>query len=150
MNQDLIDGSSTSSKIYFISWLILVASHLYFRFFLNIGEQEQQQKQKIEKVDPAALEDIENEAGKVAKEFYQLTLEMKQLLNQISATSVCCSQTYKDSIDKLCDSIDINIEAERLMVDKAQELSSKMKPMYELQSKVNNIKRIVDNLDNQI
>ena len=105
---------------------------------------------QIEDVDPTALEDIEKEASIVAKEFYQLTLEMKQLLNQISATSVCCTQTYKDSIDKLCDSLDINMDAEKQMIDKAQELSSKMKPIYELQSKVQNIKRIVDNLDGQI
>ena len=75
---------------------------------------------------------------------------MKQLLNQISATSVCCIQTYKDSAEKLCDSMDINIEAESQMIEKAQELSSKMKPIYELQSKVANIKRVVDNLDSQI
>ena len=54
---------------------------------------------------------------------------MKHLLNQISATSVCCIQTYKDSAEKLFDSIDINMEAEKQMIDKAQELSSKMKPI---------------------
>ena len=75
---------------------------------------------------------------------------MKYLLNQISATSVCCIQTYKDSAEKLFDSIDINMEAEKHMIDKAQELSSKMKPIYELQTKVANIKRTVDHLDSQI
>ena len=75
---------------------------------------------------------------------------MKHLLNQISATSVCCIQTYKDSAEKLFDSIDINMEAEKQMIDKAQELSSKMKPIYELQAKVANIKRAIDQLDSQI
>jgi hypothetical protein len=37
------------------------------------------------------------------------------------------------------------MDDEKQMIDKAQELSSKMKPIYELQSKVQNIKRIVDN-----
>ena len=88
-----------------------------------------QPKKTIEIVDASAINDIETEASILSKEFYQLTLEMKHLLNQISATSVCCIQTYKDSAEKLFDSIDINMEAEKQMIDKAQELSSKMKPI---------------------
>jgi BLOC-1 related complex subunit 6 len=112
--------------------------------------QQQQAKKIIEIVDASAIRDIDTEASIVSKEFYQLALEMKHLLNQISATSVCCIQTYKDSAEKLFDSIDINMEAEKQMIDKAQELSSKMKPIYELQSKVANIKRALDQLDSQI
>ena len=75
---------------------------------------------------------------------------MKQLLNQISATSVCCSQTYKDSVDKLCTSIDTSIELKNDVLKKAQELSFNMKPIYELQKKINSIKQILDILETQI
>jgi hypothetical protein len=96
------------------------------------------------------LANIEREAELVMRNFYQLTNDMKQKLNQISATSVCCTQTYSDSVVKLCDSIDQGIEDKNEIITKAQDLSASMKPIYELNAKIKSIMRVVDLLEAEI
>ena len=101
----------------------------------------------IPSVDQSALSDINKEADGLAKEFFQLNKDMNEILNKISAASVCYLQTYDDSVENLSSSIVKSVELQEKLIMKARTLSSEMKPVYELQSKINNLKRSVDLLD---
>lgn len=97
-----------------------------------------------------ALVQIEKEAALLAKDFYKLNKQLQVSLNHISAATVCCLQTYKDSIDKNCDSIDDLVKEEKIYLIKAKELSKTMEPVYKLQNKINSIKTVITTLDSQI
>ncbi len=96
------------------------------------------------------LDGIEREAELITKNFCQVANDMKQKLNQISATSVCCTQTYLDSVNKLCESVDQNIQKKNDIISKAQDLSANMKPIYELNARIKSIKRVVELLETQL
>ena len=96
------------------------------------------------------LFDLEREATQVAKDFYRLNKQLQISLNHISAASVCCLQTYNDTIDKMCDSIDKAAKEEELLLLKAKELSKEMEPVYNLHQKVVNIKTMLNTLESQI
>ena len=101
-------------------------------------------------MDPEAIAQIEKEASLVAKDFYKLAKQLQNSLNTISAASVCCLQTYRDSIDKCCDSVEDCVQDEQVILNKAKELSKTMEPIYKLQRKINQIKTVVSSLENQI
>ena len=97
-----------------------------------------------------ALANIEVEATQIAKDFYKLTKQLQLSLNQISAASVCCLQTYRDSIEKTCNSIDECVNEEEILLRKARELSKTMEPVYKLRNKIVSIKTVLATLESQI
>lgn len=105
---------------------------------------------KFPELNPAALADIEREACLVAKEFYKMNKQIQLSLNQISAASVCNMQTCYETIEKTCDSVEKCLIDETELRRKAAQLSRSMEPIYKLQSKINTIKTLVNNLDTQI
>lgn len=86
----------------------------------------------------------------MGKEFYKLTKQLQTKLNQISAASVCCMQTFNEAIDKTCDSLDECAHENAQLMQKANELSRSMEPVYRLQVKINSIKTILSALETQI
>lgn len=108
------------------------------------------QQTKLPDLDVEALAQIEQEATLLAKEFYGLNKQLQMSLNSISAATVCCIQTYKDSIDRNCDSIDDCVKEEKTYLIKAKQLSKTMEPVYRLQSKINSIKTVITTLESQI
>lgn len=105
---------------------------------------------KFPELNPAALANIEREACLIAKEFYKMNKQIQLSLNQISAASVCNMQTCFETIEKTCDSVEKCLAEENELRLKAAELSKCMEPIYKLQSKINTIKTLVNNLDIQI
>jgi hypothetical protein len=105
------------------------------------------ENKEIPKVDQNALDDIKKEADKLAEEFYLLNKDLQFKLNKISAISVCCTQTYKDELDKFCQIVDDDILLHENIIEKAKDLSASMKPIYQLQAKISQIKRLVDCLE---
>lgn len=105
---------------------------------------------KLPELDVEALIQIEKEANLLAKEFYKLNKQLQVSLNHISAATVCCLQTYKDSIERNCDSIDDCVKEERVYLIKAKELSKTMEPVNRLQTKINSIKTVITTLESQI
>ncbi len=97
-----------------------------------------------------ALSQIEKEATSLSQDFYKLNKQLQLSLNHISAATVCCLQTYKDSIDKNCESIDECVKEERIYLIKAKELSKTMEAVYRLQNKISSIKTVITTLDSQI
>ena len=86
-------------------------------------------------LDAEAINEIEKEATMLAKDFCKLNKQLESSLNHISAATVCCMQTYKDSIDKYCESIEESAKEERIYLIKAKELSKTMEAVYRLQNK---------------
>ena len=113
-------------------------------------ETSEKKTAKLPEIDPEALAQIEREAAEVAKDFCKLTAQLKLSLNHISAASVCCLQTYRDSIDKHCDSIEECVKEEEALLNKAKDLSKTMEPIYKLQQKISQIKTVVTTLENHI
>lgn len=105
---------------------------------------------KLPDLDVGALSQIEKEAQSLAEDFTKLNKQLQVSLNHISAATVCCLQTYKDSIDKNCDSIDECVKEERVYLIKAKELSKTMEAVYKLQNKISSIKTVIITLDSQI
>lgn len=97
-----------------------------------------------------ALLEIEREACALAKDFYKLNKNLQISLNHVSAASVCCLQTYQDTLNRLCDSVEECVKEEDKLLKKANELSRAMEPIYKLQDKVNALKTILSTLETQI
>jgi BLOC-1 related complex subunit 6 len=101
-------------------------------------------------LDAEAINEIEKEATMLAKDFCKLNKQLESSLNHISAATVCCMQTYKDSINKYCESIEESAKEERIYLIKAKELSKTMEAVYRLQNKISSIKTVITTLDSQI
>lgn len=94
--------------------------------------------------------ELEREAQQTSKEFYKLCKQLQTKLNQVSAASVCCMQTFNEVVDKDCNSLDECIKNNFLLLQKANEISKFMEPVYNLQNKVTSIKTILSALETQI
>lgn len=96
------------------------------------------------------VKELEREAQQLSKEFYKLSKQLQTKLNQISAASVCCMQTFNEAIGKTCDSLDECTKENAALLQKANDLSKSMEPIYKLQIKINSIKTILSALETQI
>ena len=101
-------------------------------------------------IDANALMAIEHEATQVAKDFYKLSKQLQLSLNHISAASVCCLQTYRDAIDKVCNTADECVNEEEILIAKAIEMSRTVEPIQKLQAKIASIKSVLTLLEGQI
>ena len=101
-------------------------------------------------IDANALFAIEQEATQVAKDFYKLNKQLQLSLNHISAASVCCLQTYRDAVDKVCQTAEECMNEESILVAKAIEMSRTMEPIQKLQAKIASIKSVLALLETQI
>jgi len=101
------------------------------------------------KSDKVVLE-LEKEAHQIGKEFYKLSKQLQTKLNQISAASVCCMQTFNEAVNKTCDSLDECAKDNAVLLQRANELSKSMEPVYKLQIKISSIKTILGALETQI
>ena len=96
------------------------------------------------------LFETEKEATHIAKDFYKLNKQLEQSLNQISASCVCCLQTYRDSMNTLFNTLNDCLIQEESLIEKANDLSKQMEPVYQLQNKILSIKTIIGSLESQI
>ena len=102
-------------------------------------------------VDKRILEDIEIYSRELAQEFVTSVEQLTSSLHNMSATSVCCLQTYRDVVgEKLNDTIETNIKTIYSFIAQAEQLSSQLAPIYELQKKITYIKQLLDILSQSI
>ena len=102
-------------------------------------------------VDKRILDDIEAYSRELAQEFVTAVEQLTSTLHHMSATSVCCLQTYRDVVgDKLNDTIETNIKTIYSFIAQAEQLSSQSAPIYELQKKITYIKQLLDILSQSI
>ena len=107
--------------------------------------------QVLSPVDKRVLEDIETYSRELAREFVTSVEQLTSSLHNMSATSVCCLQTYRDVVgEKLNDTIETNIKTIYSFIAQAEQLSTQLAPIYELQRKINFIKQLLDILSQSI
>lgn len=107
--------------------------------------------QILQPLDKRILEDIEIYSKELAHEFVTTVEQLTGSLHQMSATSVCCLQTYRDVVGgKLNDTIEANIKTLYAFMAQAEQLSVRLAPIYELQKKINHIKQLLDILSQSI
>jgi hypothetical protein len=102
-------------------------------------------------IDKRILEDIELYSRDLAQEFVTSVEQLTLSLHNMSATSVCCLQTYRDVVgDKLNETIETNIKTIYTFMAQAEQLSAQLAPIYELQKKITYIKQLLDILSHSI
>jgi hypothetical protein len=102
-------------------------------------------------IDKRILEDIEVYSRELAQEFVTSVEQLTLSLHNMSATSVCCLQTYRDVVgEKLNDTIETNIKTIYSFIAQAEQLSAQLAPIYELQKKITYIKQLLDILSQSI
>lgn len=105
----------------------------------------------INESDKKILDEIEFYSKSLAQDFVRTVEQLTSSLHQMSANSVCCMQTYRDTIGgKLNESVESNIRAMHLFMVQAEQLSKQMAPIYELQKKIIFIKNLLDILSQSI
>ena len=93
------------------------------------------------------LLEIEADALKIAASVDSLAEQLSEILHGISALTVDCLRTYRDSVCKTCDSIDLNIKSMYQLMAKCEELSSSMAPITHLARQIHNINHLLDLID---
>ncbi|CAF0777997.1 unnamed protein product [Rotaria sordida] len=102
-------------------------------------------------IDKRILDDIELYSRELAQEFVTTVEQLTLSLHNMSATSVCCLQTYRDAVgEKLNETIEINIKTIYSFMAQAEQLSAQLAPIYELQKKITYIKQLLDILSQSI
>ncbi|CAF1037009.1 unnamed protein product [Adineta ricciae] len=102
-------------------------------------------------IDKRLLDDIEIYSRELAEEFVKSVEQLTLSLHHMSATSVCCLQTYRDAVgEKLNETIETNIKTIYSFMAQAEQLSSQLAPIYELQKKIAYIKQLLDILSQSI
>ena len=107
--------------------------------------------QALVPIDKRILEDIEAYSRELAQEFVTSVEQLTLSLHNMSATSVCCLQTYRDAVgEKLNETIETNIKTVYSFMAQAEQLSAQLAPIYELQKKITYIKQLLDILSQSI
>lgn len=107
--------------------------------------------QVLSPIDKRILEDIETYSRQLSQEFVTSVEQLTSSLHHMSATSVCCLQTYRDVVgEKLNDTIEMNIKTIYSFIAQAEQLSTQMAPIYDLQKKIQFIKQLLDILSQSI
>jgi hypothetical protein len=107
--------------------------------------------QVVSPLDKRLLEDIETYSHELAQEFVTSIEQLTVSLHHMSASSVCCLQTYRDAVGgKLNDVIETNIKTVYSFMAQAEQLSLQLAPIYELQKKITHIKQLLDILSQSI
>ncbi|UJR28412.1 hypothetical protein I4U23_009652 [Adineta vaga] len=102
-------------------------------------------------IDKRILDDIEIYSRELAQEFVKSVEQLTLSLHHMSATSVCCLQTYRDAVgEKLNETVETNIKTIYSFMAQAEQLSAQLAPIYELQKKITYIKQLLDILSQSI
>jgi hypothetical protein len=102
-------------------------------------------------IDKRILDDIELYSRELAQEFVTSMEQLTLSLHNMSATSVCCLQTYRDAVgEKLNETVETNIKTIYSFMAQAEQLSTQLAPIYELQKKITYIKQLLDILSHSI
>ncbi|CAF0739524.1 unnamed protein product [Adineta steineri] len=107
--------------------------------------------QILQPIDKRILDDIELYSRELAQEFVTSVEQLTLSLHNMSANSVCCLQTYRDAVgEKLNETIETNIKTIYSFMAQAEQLSTQLQPIYELQKKITYIKQLLDILSQSI
>ncbi|XP_012220578.1 BLOC-1-related complex subunit 6 isoform X1 [Linepithema humile] len=99
---------------------------------------------QLPSLDHNVLNELEMEARKVATSVDALTENLAAILQNASALTVGCLETYRDAVCKTCDAVDHNIKSMYQLMAKCEELSKSMRPIYKLAEQIKEMKRMLE------
>ncbi|XP_001602456.1 BLOC-1-related complex subunit 6 isoform X1 [Nasonia vitripennis] len=99
-------------------------------------------------LDHNILNELENEARKVATSVDSITENLAAILHSASALTVGCLETYRDAVCKTCDAVDYNIKSMYQLMAKCEELSKSMSVLYKMSEKVKDMKKMLELFEN--
>ncbi|XP_077261434.1 BLOC-1 related complex subunit 6 isoform X3 [Temnothorax americanus] len=99
---------------------------------------------QLPSLDHNVLNELEMEARKVATSVDALTENLAAILQNASALTVGCLETYRDAVCKTCDAVDHNIKSMYQLMAKCEELSKSMGPIYKLAEQIKEMKRMLE------
>ena len=103
--------------------------------------------QEIPKVDPTILTEIEDQANSAAKSLAWMTKYLMQKLSEMSNVTIQTTETYGSAVQNASQQAEENIHMMYGLMAKCEELNRKMKPVYEIQSQVQDIKQKLEILE---
>lgn len=101
-------------------------------------------------IDPKALLDVELHARKAAETLDVLMQTLVARLHLMSLSVHNCLDVYKEAVDKTCDAVDANIKSMYALMAKCEELGSAVRPVYQIQDQIKEIKRLLDLFESQL
>lgn len=109
--------------------------HVSFSFVLGIVKTL---------IESNVLNNIETEASRIAHSVDMLTENLVSVLESISAITVECLETYRDSVSKTCEIQDANIKAMYQLMAKCEQLAISIQPVQKLAQQVKEVRRLID------
>ncbi|KAI5701433.1 hypothetical protein M8J76_002615 [Diaphorina citri] len=95
-------------------------------------------------IESNVLNNIETEASRIAHSVDMLTENLVSVLESISAITVECLETYRDSVSKTCEIQDANIKAMYQLMAKCEQLAISIQPVQKLAQQVKEVRRLID------
>ncbi|KAK1158653.1 BLOC-1-related complex subunit 6 isoform X1 [Acipenser oxyrinchus oxyrinchus] len=101
----------------------------------------------IPPIDPAVLQDLERQTQDVAQSVELMMRSLSGTVQNMTALSVGCIQTYRDSVDSLGESVDMSIKGMYTLMARCEELDRSMHPIHSLAKQIHDIKRTLEMLE---
>ncbi|MGH0186218.1 UNVERIFIED_CONTAM: hypothetical protein FKN15_033174 [Acipenser sinensis] len=101
----------------------------------------------IPPIDPAVLQDLERHTQDVAQSVELMMRSLSGTVQNMTALSVGCIQTYRDSVDSLGESVDMSIKGMYTLMARCEELDRSMHPIHSLAKQIRDIKRTLEMLE---
>ncbi|XP_014664670.1 PREDICTED: uncharacterized protein LOC106806988 [Priapulus caudatus] len=101
-------------------------------------------------IDPQAVVDLELQAHRVADSLHFMMENLSAKLHSMSALTVACMQTYRDSVSSTCDNFDATIKAMYTLMARCEELGKTMGPVYDLRNQIKEIRRLLDLFESKV
>ena len=114
---------------------------------MTFDDTEKKSSQKIPKIDPSVMSDLEEQARVAAESLAWMTKHLMTKLAEMSEVTVQTSHVYAEAVQNTSYNAEENIKLMYALMAKCQELNHKMKPVYEIQKQVEDIKHQLDILE---
>ncbi|XP_041081137.1 BLOC-1-related complex subunit 6-like [Polyodon spathula] len=101
----------------------------------------------IPPIDPAVLQDLERHTQDVAQSVELMMRSLNGTVQNMTALSVGCIQTYRDSVDSLGESVDMSIKGMYTLMARCEELDRSMHSIHSLAKQIRDIKRTLEVLE---
>ena len=108
---------------------------------------EKKYSQSLPKIDATVINDLEEQAKLAAGSLAWMTKHLTCKLSEMSKVTVQTSHVYAEAVQRASCFADGNIRLMYTLMAKCEELNQKMKPVYEIQSQVEDIKQKLDMLE---
>ncbi|XP_038624160.1 BLOC-1-related complex subunit 6 [Tachyglossus aculeatus] len=102
---------------------------------------------RIPPIDPEVLRDLERLSREVGGRVDRLLGGLGGAVQELTALSVGCIQTYRDAVDSLGEAVDMSIKGMYTLLARCEELDRALQPVHALARQVRDIRRTLEVLE---